>query len=265
MDAPVATMPHRTATRYVTPLREGGSLPGLVEADDDGLYVVKFRGAGQGPRALVAEWIAGSLARAIGLDVPEIVAIDVDAHLGDAEPDEEIHDLVRASGGTNLGLDFLPGALPFNPAARPVVRAEMAADVVWLDALVTNPDRTVANPNLLVWHGRIWLIDHGAAFYVHHTWREPDAHAVRPFERIRDHVLLPYAGSIQDADARLAVLLDRDRIAGIVSAIPDAWLPNDATAGDAADQRQAYVRYLERRLAPPRHFVQEAERARHAA
>jgi hypothetical protein len=182
------------ATRYVTPLREGGSLPGLVEADDDGLYVVKFRGAGQGPRALVAEWIAGELGRAIGLAVPDLVAIEVDAKLGDAEPDEEIHDLVRASDGLNLGMDFLPGALSFSRAAASAgtqVDADLAADTVWLDAFVTNPDRTAQNPNLLLWHGRLWLIDHGAALYVHHTWRDPDKHAGRPFERIRDHVRLP--------------------------------------------------------------------------
>jgi len=148
------------ATRYVTPLREGGSLPGLVEADDDGLYVVKFRGAGQGPRALVAEWLAGELAREIGLAVPDLVAVEVDPALGDAEPDEEIHDLVDASGGLNLGMDFLPGALSFNPAAATaegLIDPTFAADVVWLDALVTNPDRTAQNPNLLVWHGRPWL------------------------------------------------------------------------------------------------------------
>lgn len=266
MDAPVAfRLVRRVATRYVTPLREGGSLPGLVEADDDGLYVVKFRGAGQGPRVLVAEWLAGCLARALGLPVPEIVGIEVDAHLGDAEPDEEIHDLVRASGGLNLGLDFLPGALPFNPAARPDVDPEMAADVVWLDGLVTNPDRTVANPNLLVWHGRVWMIDHGAALYVHHTWRDPDEHARRPFERIVDHVLLPYAASILDADARLAPRLDPDLIASIVAEVPDAWLPDDSRIGGAANQRAAYRRYVERRLAAPRPFVQEAERARRTA
>jgi len=256
---------HVIATRYVTPLREGGSLPGLVEADDDGLYVVKFRGAGQGPRALVAEWLAGELARAVGLPVPDLVLVDVDAHLGDAEPDEEIHDLVRASGGLNLGLDFLPGALPFNPATHPVVDPVLAADTVWLDGLVTNPDRTVANPNLLVWHGRIWLIDHGAALYVHHTWRDPDEHARRPFERLRDHVLLPFAGSIAEADDRLAGRLDADRIAELVAAIPDAWLPDDALIGDAAAQRAAYRRYLGRRLEHPRPFVEEVERARTAA
>ena len=256
------------ATRYVTPLREGGSLPGLVEADDDGLYVVKFRGAGQGPRALVAEWVAGELGRAIGLPVPDLVTIEVDAALGDAEPDEEIHDLVRSSAGINLGMDFLPGALAFNPAASTAAQAitpEFAADVVWFDGLVTNPDRSPQNPNLLVWHGRPWLIDHGAALYVHHTWRDPDGHARRPFERIRDHVLLPYAGAVEAADARHASRIDEALVAGIVEAIPDAWLPADPLIGEAAAQRQAYIRYLTLRLAAPRPFVEEAERARAAA
>ncbi len=256
------------ATRYVTPLREGGSLPGLVEADDDGLYVVKFRGAGQGPRALVAEWLAGELARTIGLAVPDLVSVEVDPALGDAEPDEEIHDLVGASGGLNLGMDFLPGALSFNPAAataRDLIDAEFAADVVWLDAFVTNPDRTAQNPNLLVWHGRPWLIDHGAALYIHHTWRDPDAHARRTFERIGDHVLLPYAGSIAAADARHAGRIDEAVLNRLVAALPDVWLPDDPTAGDAAAQREAYVRYLGRRLEAPRDFVGEADRARTAA
>jgi len=256
------------ATRYVTPLREGGSLPGLVEADDDGLYVVKFRGAGQGPRALVAEWLAGELARAIGLTVPDLVAVEIDPNLGDAEPDEEIHDLVRASGGLNLGLDFLPGALAFNRAVANqdgAVDPELAADVVWLDALVTNPDRTAQNPNLLTWHGRTWLIDHGAALYVHHTWRDPDEHARRPFERICDHVLLPFAGSIEAADERHAGRIDRELLVALVEALPGLWLPTDPTIGGAAAQRAAYVRYLLRRLETPRAFVEEAERARTAA
>jgi hypothetical protein len=253
------------ATRYVTPLREGGSLPGLVEGDDDGLYVVKFRGAGQGPRALVAEWLAGEIGRAIGLAVPDLVAIEVDPALGDAEPDEEIHDLVGASGGLNLGMDFLPGALAFNPAVRDagrVIDPSFAADVVWLDALVTNPDRTAQNPNLLVWHGRPWLIDHGAALYIHHTWRDPDEHARRPFERIRDHVLLPYAESIGAADARHATTVDAGLVRDLVAALPDDWLPPDPVVGDATAQREAYVRYLGRRLAAPRVFVEEAERVR---
>jgi len=256
------------ATRYVTPLREGGSLPGLVEADDDGLYVVKFRGAGQGPRALVAEWLAGELARTIGLTVPDLVGIEIDPALGDAEPDEEIHDLVGKSGGLNFGMDFLPGALTFNPAAataREVIDPDFAADVVWLDALVTNPDRSAQNPNLLIWHGRPWLIDHGAALYIHHTWREPDEHARRPFERIAQHVLLPYADSILTADARLVSRIDESTLTEIVAALPDAWLPDDPVTGDAAGQRRSYVRYLTRRLQSPRSFVEEAERARTAA
>ncbi len=257
-----------TATRYVTALREGGSLPGLVEGDDDGLYVVKFHGAGQGPRALVAEWVGGELARRVGLTVPELVGVLLDPALGDAEPHQEIQDLVRASGGLNLGLDFLPGAVMFNPAAATSLAAmdpQTAASIVWLDGLITNPDRTVQNPNLLVWHGRTWLIDHGAALYIHHTWREPEAHARRPFERLAGHVLLPGAGSLVEADARLAPLLDGEVIREIVADIPDAWLPADPVAGDAAAQRRLYVEYLERRLASPRPFVEEAERARAAA
>lgn len=250
------------ATRYVTPFREGGSLPGLVEADDDGLYVVKFRGAGQGPRALVAEWLAGEIGRAIGLPVPDLVAIEVDGGLGDAEPDGEIQDLVHASAGLNLGLDFLPGSLTFAPAAADAIEADAAADIVWFDAFVTNPDRSVANPNLLVWHGRTWCIDHGAALYVHHTWRDPDEHARRPFERIRDHVLLPYASSIAGAGARLASRVTEALVQDLVDAVPDLWLPDDATIGDAAGQREAYVRYLQTRLAASDVFTEEAERAR---
>jgi hypothetical protein len=262
MPPSVLSMRRVMATRYVTPFREGGSLPGLVEADDDGLYVVKFRGAGQGPRALVAEWLAGEIARALGLPVPELVAIEVDGGLGDAEPDGEIQDLVHASAGSNLGVDFLPGALTFNQAAADTVDPRFAADVVWLDAFVTNPDRSVANPNLLVWHGRTWCIDHGAALYVHHTWRDPDAHAVRPFERIRDHVLLPYAASIEEASERLAPVLGEGLFGSLVHAIPEAWLPQDRVAGDAAAQRTAYIRYLTTRLAARDTFTQEAERAR---
>ena len=195
------------------------------------------------------------------------MAVEIDAALGDAEPDEEIHDLVRASGGLNLGMDFLPGALAFNRAVSstgPLVDPEFAADAVWLDALVTNPDRTAQNPNLLLWHGRLWLIDHGAAVYIHHTWRDPDEHARRPFERIRDHVLLPFAGSIEAADNRHAQRIDQALLAHLVEALPDAWLPDDPAAGDAGDQRAAYVRYLLRRLETPRTFVEEAERARRA-
>src|SRR3954470_18073913 len=169
------------ATRYVTPLREGGSLPALVEASDDGLYVLKFRGAGQGPRALVAEVVAGELLRALGFAVPELTLVELDAALGAAEPDPEIQDLLRASAGLNLGVDFLPGALPFGPAAGPAPEPEPAADIVWLDALVTNVDRTARNTNMLLWHGRLWLIDHGAALYFHHAPERVRGHELTPF------------------------------------------------------------------------------------
>ena len=240
------------ATRYVMPLREGGSLPGLVEADDDGLYVVKFRGAGQGPRMLVAEIVAGELARALGLPIPELVLVELDPAIGRAEPDAEIQDLLLASKGTNLGLDFLPGALPFSPAAGPLPDPDFAADVVWLDGLVTNVDRTAQNPNLLWWHDRIWLIDHGAALYWHHSPdRTPDPHA--RFAPVRDHVLLPFASSITDADARLAPRVTEGLLEQIMSAVPAGWLDNDASV---------YVDYLTTRLEGPRGFVDEAENDR---
>ena len=204
------------ATRYVTPLREGGSLPAIVEADDDGLYVLKFRGAGQGVKALVAEVIAGELARALGLPVPEIVRIEVDPALGVAEPDPEIQDLITGSTGTNIGLDFLPGSLPYTPAAGLQPAPETAAEIVWLDALVTNVDRTPRNPNLLVWHERVWLIDHGAALYFHHRDWDPETDAAKPFPAIADHVLLPCAGSILEADARLAERLTPEVLRAVV-------------------------------------------------
>jgi hypothetical protein len=263
--APAMTMREVRATRYVTAFREGGSLPGLVEADDDGLYVVKFRGAGQGPRVLVAEWIAGEIARALGLLVPELVSVDLAAGIADSEPHQEIHDLLEASIGRNIGLDFLPGALTYSPEIGSAPDPDWAASVVWLDALVTNPDRSAKNPNMLVWHGRTWLIDHGASLFIHHTWRDPDAHARRSFgERIRDHVLLPFASSIATVDGRLAPLVTTDLLESLVAVIPDDWLAPDAIGGDAADQRAAYVTYLRRRLEAPRPFVEEADRARAA-
>jgi hypothetical protein len=249
-----------TATRYVTPLREGGSMPGLVEADDDGLYVLKFRAAGQGVKALVAEVVAGEVGRALGLPVPELVLVELDPEIGRAEPDPEIQHLLRGSPGVNLGMDFLPGALAFGPEANAEPPPELAADVVWFDALVTNVDRTPRNPNLLLWHGRLWLIDHGAALYAHHGSADPAEQAERPFAAIRDHVLLPAAGSIAEADGRLSARVDAGRLEAIVAEVPDLWLE-----GDPAGRRHAHVDYLLRRLAPPRPFAEEAERARAGA
>jgi HipA-like kinase len=245
------------ATRYVTPLREGGSLPGLVEADDDGLYVLKFRGAGQGPKALLAEVIAGELARAAGLPVPELVWIELDPELGRAEPDPEIQELIAASGGRNVGMDFLPGALTYNPAAGPPPDPGLAAGIVWLDALTTNVDRSPQNPNLLLWHHRIWLIDHGAALYLQHAWTVPAETADRPFPPISNHVLLPCAGDITEADARLAPRLDPATVERIAALVPGEWF--------GPHGRGDYVEYLNRRLAEPRGFAAEAEEARRAA
>jgi len=234
-------------------LREGGSLPALVEADDDGLYVLKFRGAGQGPKALVAEVVVGELARALGFPVPELVLVELDAAIGRAEPDPEIQDLLLGSGGLNLGVDFLPGALPFSPATGLPPDPGLAADVVWLDALVTNVDRTAQNPNLLEWHGRLWLIDHGAALYFHHADVVTGGHARGRFEAIRDHVLLPYASSLVAADERHAGAVGGEMLERVVAKIPPEWLATDGNV---------YVDYLRRRLEPPRGFVEEAESAR---
>jgi hypothetical protein len=241
------------AIRYVTPLREGGSLPGLVEADDDGLYVVKFRGAGQGLGALVAEVIVGELARRLGLLVPELVEVDLDPALGAAEPDPEIQDLITGSAGSNLGVDFLPGALPYTSGGpwRPDER--LAADIVWLDALTTNVDRTPRNPNMLIWHDRLWLIDHGAALYLQHGGLDPVAHAERPFPLIAEHVLLPWAGSILEAHERLAPAADRSALEGVVGLVPREWF--------AVDGPETYVEYLIRRVQSAA-FAAEAERAR---
>jgi hypothetical protein len=242
-----------SAVRYVTPLREGGSLPALVEADDDGLYVVKLRGAGQGAKALVAELVAGELARALGLPVPELVLVDLDEHLPDAEPDPEIQELLAASAGTNVGLDFLPGALPYVPGGSFAVEPGLAAAVVWLDAFLENVDRTARNVNLLVWHRRLWLIDHGAALYRHHAGLDPAAARGR-FPAVRDHVLLQTAGSIAAADAELGPRVTRELLARVLEDVPAGWLePAPATT---------YVDDLCTRLAEPRAWVEEAEAAR---
>ncbi len=244
------------ATRYVTPLREGGSLPGLLEADDEWLYVTKFRGAGQGVLALVAEVIVGELARRLGLLVPELVTVEIDPALAAAEPDPEIQELIAASAGVNLGLDFLPGALSYSPAGPWRPPRELAADIVWLDALVTNVDRTARNPNLLLWHERLWLIDHGAALYLQHGGLIAAEHAGRPFPLIAEHVLLGCAQSILEAHARLAAQLDRGLLEEVVALVPRDWLSPDAA--------RVYVDYLSLRVAAAS-FAEEAERARSRA
>jgi hypothetical protein len=251
-----------TATRYVTPLREGGSLPAIVEADDDGMYVLKFRGAGQGPKALIAELVAGEIGRALGLPVPEIVFVELDPVLSNAEPDPEIQDLLRASAGLNLALDYLPGSLAFAPAASPPPEPDLAARVVWFDAYVTNVDRTPRNPNLLLWHRNLWLIDHGAALYVHHTWNDPATRSRSPFPQIADHILLPFAAPIPAVAATMRERLTLEVVAAIVDLIPDSWLETGAPFADTAAQRAVYVDYLTRRLAAADVFVEEAERAR---
>jgi hypothetical protein len=245
-----------TATRYAEALREGGSLPGLMEADDDGLYVTKFRGAGQGEKALVAEVVAGELARALGLPVPELVVVDVDPALAAAEPDPEIQELIEASPGLNLGMDFLPGSLPYTPGTP--LDAARAADIVWFDTLVTNVDRTHRNPNLLVWHKQVWLIDHGAAFFRQHGDKPLSHSAHQPMPRpiLADHVLLAVAGSIAEADERLAG--PALAAAGeAVAMVPPQWL-----GANPASRRGDIAAFLAQRLARPRSFLKEIEDAR---
>lgn len=244
------------ATRYAAPLREGGSLPGLVEADDDGMYVVKFRAAGQGLKALVAEVLVGRLAQGLGLPVPELVLVEVSPQLGRTEPDPEINELVSASSGLNFGLDFLPGALDYSPARPGEVDPELASEVVWFDALTTNVDRTPRNPNLLLWHGRLWLIDHGAALYQHHGSSDLVARAQEGFPLISEHVLLPRANALLAADERLSARLGAPQIDGALAEVPDEWLGQDPAAG-----RRSYREYLLARLQAPRAFAEEAARA----
>lgn len=249
------------AARYVTPLREGGSLPAIIEADDDGMYVLKFRGAGQGTKALIAELIAGEIARAAGLPVPELVFVALDPEIAKTEPDPEIQDLIRASGGLNLGLDYLPGSVMFDPVAdKP--DADLASRIVWFDAYVTNVDRTARNANMLMWHRKLWLIDHGAALYFHHAWTDMDQRNKDPFRLIKEHILLPFAGALETVDEAMTASITKDAIKGIVDLVPDDWMKDNSSFSTIAENKQAYVDYLSRRLEEPRHFVEEAIRAR---
>jgi len=246
-------------TRYVTPLREGGSLPALVEADDGFLYVLKFRGAGQGVKALIAELIVGELARALGLRVPELVFCELHEAFGRTEPDEEIQDLLQASTGRNLALHYLSGAITFD-ALVTTVEPQLASQIVWLDCLTLNVDRTARNTNMLMWHKELWLIDHGAALYAHHAGPDWALPRPRPFPQVKDHVLLPQASELAAVDAESRARLTPDRLRAIVALVPDDWLTNDTAPPEA--QRAAYVRFLETRLAASETFVQEAQDAR---
>ena len=244
-------------TRYVTPLREGGSLPALVEADDDGLYVVKFRGAGHGVKALIAELVAGEIARLLGLPVPEIVFAELDQDLARTEPDPEIHALIHDSAGLNLALDFLPGAVTYDPAtAAPSV--DLASRIVWFDGFVMNVDRTARNVNMLVWHRRLWLIDHGSTMYFHHApdWEAEPGRGRRAFPAIRDHVLLRRAGTLTHVDAELSAMLTEPALTAVLDLVPSEWLAN-GSAGQGLAARAAYLRVLLERATAPRPFVED--------
>lgn len=247
-------------TRYVTPLREGGSLPAIAEADDGFLYALKFRGAGQGSKALIAELLGGEIARVLGLRVPEIVFAELDEAFGRTEPDEEIQDLLRASTGLNLALHYLSGAITFDPVINKLDEG-LASRIVWLDCLLTNVDRTVRNTNMLMWHKELWLIDHGASLYFHHTWDNWLEQAVKPFFQVKDHVLLPWATQLEEADDELKSKLTDPVIRAIVELIPDAWL--DTQEGiPPSEAREVYARFLEMRITASGVFVKEAQDAR---
>ncbi|SMC90365.1 HipA family kinase [Pedobacter africanus] len=247
-------------TRYVTPLREGGSMPAIAEADDGFLYVLKFRGAGQGPKALIAEIIGGEIARKLGFRVPEIVFSTLDEAFGRTEPDEEIQDLLRASEGLNLALHYLSGAITFD-AVVTTVDSRTASQIVWLDCLLMNMDRTARNTNMLIWHKELWLIDHGASLYFHHSWQNWEEQALRPFVLIKDHVLLSRADELETVDKEFRALLSPDIIRSIVALIPEEWLQDDAFETTQA-HRKAYEQFLISRIAHSEIFVKEAQNAR---
>ncbi|WP_143307136.1 HipA family kinase [Chitinophaga vietnamensis] len=247
-------------TRYVTPLREGGSMPAIAEADDGFLYVLKFRGAGQGIKALIAELIGGETARALGLKVPELVFASLDEAFGRTEPDEEIQDLNKASVGLNLALHYLMGSITYDPS---VVKIDplLASKIVWLDCLLTNVDRTPRNTNMLMWNRELWLIDHGASLYFHHNWSNWEEQAKRPFVQVKDHVLLPQASRLEEVDTTFRQLLTEEKIRAIVALAPDEWL----TAEDTPEAtREVYIRFLMTRIANADIFVKEAQHAREA-
>ena len=249
-------------TRYVTPLREGGSMPAIAEADDGFLYVLKFRGAGQGVKALIAELIGGTIARLLGLKMPEIVFANLDEAFGRTEPDEEIQDLLKASVGLNLAVHYLSGSITFDPTVTKA-DAMLASQIVWLDCLLLNVDRTARNTNMLLWHKELWLIDHGASLYFHHSWQNWEEKAVQPFALVKDHVLLPYATELAAVDAAFRKILTNELITDIVALVPDEWLV-DETFTSPAQNREAYTRFLTTRIAHSLTFVKAAQDAREA-
>jgi len=246
-------------TRYVTPLREGGSLPAIAEADDDFLYVLKFRGAGQGTKALIAELIGGELARTLGFKVPEIVFANLDTAFGRTEADEEIQDLLKASVGLNLALHYLSGAITFDAVVTKPPTL-LASQIVWLDCLITNVDRTPRNTNMLMWHKELWLIDHGAALYFHHSWDNWREQATRPFVPVKDHVLLPWATELDVVDNQFKAILTEDKVREIVGLVPDQWLEDESVS--ASEKREVYIQFLLTRLAASAVFIEEANHAR---
>lgn len=248
-------------TRYVTPLREGGSMPAIIEADDDFLYVLKFRGAGQGTRALIAELIGGEIARALGFKVPEIVFANLSDDFGRTEPDEEIQDLLQFSVGLNLGLHYLAGSITFDPVVNDVDE-KTASQIVWMDSLLTNVDRTARNTNMLIWNKELWPIDHGASLYFHHSWDNWEEQAKRPFVQIKNHVLLAQAAKLNEVDEELKAILTEERIQAIVSLIPDDWLLNDDSFETPNEFRKAYAMFLNTRINHSELFVEEAVNAR---
>lgn len=250
-------------TRYVTPLREGGSLPAIAEGNDDFMYVLKFRGAGQGVKALIAELLGGEIARALGLKVPEIVFANLDEAFGRTEPDEEIQDLLKASVGVNLALHYLSGAITYDPVVT-TIDANLASQIVWLDCLIMNVDRTVRNTNMLMWRKELWLIDHGAAFYFHHAWQNLNEQGLRSFPQMKDHVLLPFATELKQVDDLFSAKLNKAFFESVAALIPDGWLTDDATGESARDKRKVYVNFLTSRLSISSTFVKEANDAREA-
>ncbi|MFD2939048.1 HipA family kinase [Flavobacterium notoginsengisoli] len=247
--------------RYITPLREGGSLPALAEADDDFKYVLKFRGAGHGVKALIAELVGGQIAKALKLQLPELVFANLDEAFGRTEADEEIQDLLQGSQGLNLALHFLSGAITFDPAVT-TVNAKLASQIVWLDAYITNVDRTFKNTNMLIWHKELWLIDHGACLYFHHSWNNWEQHAKSPFALIKDHVLLPQASLLKEVDVEFKAILTPEILEEIVNTIPVDWLQWEDADETPEALRNVYLQFLKTRLENSEIFVNQAQNAR---